>query len=573
MVDTKWKRVIIIVLLLLFIALCIRQRFGFDPTDESYYYALAKRFCQGDRPFIDEWYPSQLFAILLSPFYFVYTLFVPSAEGIILAGRYAYLLIQAVVSVYLFKSFEHKRCNYLLVILYLMCSRQNIPGLSYYNLYLTFCLVAVVAVYNALIKGRPAAMVLAGICVSGATLCMPYFGVVVVAFGIALLLKRRYKELFFMAGSVLCCLALYIAFLLSRGALTEYITALKYVLSNPDYADTSVMRKLLKTLLSIGKVTFMAFPGVIYLLVQLVSMKRKTDPSEIITFDKKDYCVMAVSLLLCILSFGVRKPGAIYIQLTFLSLPVICQKMINAKRTKVKNDDGFLGIIFYVIGLILSLAFWIGSDTGACCLTLGFIVSLIGTALVVFSDETLGVYRKDKKFNYAYVGILVCVILSLSFARLLGPCYRDGNLHELDAVITRGPAKGLYTQEGYATDYDKVMDIVTTLNTDSKFKSEGNNSKILFTRFMPVAYVACNLRNADMTTWRTALTDERLSLYYKVNPQQFPQVVVIFNEDIGEIKGISGGGYMNKDNPLEGELWNEIKNWQSIKMEAGTIYF
>ncbi len=143
----------ILVVFILAILLFFRLKFGFDQTDESYYYALAKRFYQGDIPFIHEWYPSQIFAVLLCPFYGAYSFFVSSSEGIILAGRYVYLGIQVVValySLYIFKDDCFK--SVFITVLYMMCTRQNIAGLSYYNLYMTSCFVICLTIYNYLYR-------------------------------------------------------------------------------------------------------------------------------------------------------------------------------------------------------------------------------------------------------------------------------------------------------------------------------------------------------------------------------------------------------------------------------------
>ena len=55
------------------LVLCFRVHFGVDFTDESHYLALAKRFSQGDRPFREEWFPTQIIGILLLPFFNIYT--------------------------------------------------------------------------------------------------------------------------------------------------------------------------------------------------------------------------------------------------------------------------------------------------------------------------------------------------------------------------------------------------------------------------------------------------------------------------------------------------------------------
>ena len=50
----------------------VRLFFGFDSIDESFQIALPYRVFLGTRPYIDEWHPSQTFALLTRPFFEVY---------------------------------------------------------------------------------------------------------------------------------------------------------------------------------------------------------------------------------------------------------------------------------------------------------------------------------------------------------------------------------------------------------------------------------------------------------------------------------------------------------------------
>ena len=165
--------------------LLYRSFLGFDQTDESYYYALAKRLCQGDRPFVDEWYPSQFSSVLLKPFYKIYTFFVPDGTGIILAGRITYLVLAVLVAVFIFRNI-HKNRKVALVaaLLYLFYARQNVMGLSYYQLYPSFMIVALLLLKKAVEEEKfYVYTAIAGIFVSLAVICMPFLAPFVLAFG------------------------------------------------------------------------------------------------------------------------------------------------------------------------------------------------------------------------------------------------------------------------------------------------------------------------------------------------------------------------------------------------------
>ena len=541
--------------------LFIRLRYGFDPTDESYYYATVKRFWQGDIPFVTDWYPAQFSAVLLLPFYGIYTMLVPSGEGIILAGRYVFLVLQALVALYSLWTFRKEKYALTVTILYLMCSRQNIPGLSYYTLYLSFCFIAVLSVYNYYHEDTKRSLFwgLAGIGVSVATICMPFLAVGVFIFGIYLLCKKQFKETVIFVLSILICAAIYLGFLFSRATLPQYLEGLHYVMTNPDYTDPSKWEKIAKTILSLGKVLVVAVPGFIYLCWQLIYQSVKKESKKLICFTGRDHMVFAVSLILAVICFGVWKAGAVYQQFTFLVLPYIIKAVLNGKDNRKAGT--FTGITFYFVGLILALLFWTGSDTGASCLVMGFLFCVIG-GVIVLSEEI------DIR---TFIMISVLLMVSVTSSRVLGQFYRDAELWKLDTRIEQGPAKGLFTEKSDAEDYACVIKSLDDIS-DYLAVSEGNQKKILFTAFLPWAYLYSDCRNASMTCWRTPLSSERLELYYEINPQQFPDVVFIFNADISETNGLSGGEKMNAYNPQKGSLWEKISSYEHIDTDAGQVY-
>lgn len=535
-----------IIVATLTLGLWVRLKYGFDPTDESYYYALAKRFFQGDRPFIDEWYPSQIYAILLCPFYALYTLFIPSGDGIILAGRYTYLGMQIIVSLFSLFVFRDNRFRAIIItILYMMCSRQNIPGLSYYNLYLTCCFVISIIIYGYLKQGRSSffAFGIIGVCCSVAVLCMPYFAALAIAMAIVLIIKKKKKELWALVISISLCALAYFTFLLSRASLVDYINSIGYVLSNPDYADLSIVKKIIGTVLSIGKICVVCAPGFVYLII---SKNEK----------RNDICFV-ISLLVGGITFGFTTPGAIFIQTAFLALPYMIRIALSGNLDFEKK----IGIFLYFIGYAFAFLFWLGSDTEASCLPLGLLISVIGFVIAI-----------DGKNYKIFTAICILLCVSAISARLVGPCYRDARIWSLGSRIEEGPAKGIYTEESDKEDYNAALELIRQVNIENSIE-KGTEKKILISKFLPWAYLATDCRNASMTPWRSAIADARLQMYYDANPQQFPDIIVVFSENIGETNGLSGGEKMNASNLKEGKLWNKMEaSEEIISSKAGTVY-
>lgn len=545
---------------ILFLLLIFRVRFGFDQSDESHYYALAKRFCNGDIPFIHEWHPSQFSAILLCPFYLFYKHFVPSGDGVILAGRYAYVAIQIIVSLYLLHILKDKKYSWQVVVLYLMCSRQNIPGLSYYNLFLTGCIVAVLSLVHYLKKGEDVIyVVVAGVGISVATICMPFLAIGVAIYTVVSLLHKKYKMLGGFWGAIVLCAVIYIGVLLQLASLSDYLASIKYVVLNPTHTGTS-MAKVIRTLLQIGKSCILGVPGLIYLLIRLkkISIHKEDYP---VVFEAKDDIVFIASLFACgLIPFGaIVKPGNLYINLTVLPIPYILKEMMNFKYHRDKAN--LEGIVLYLTGLFIAFFFWLGSDTNATCLPLGFLISVIGIIMIIEDS-----FSKNNEIAFIVVLILFAIL-----ARLCGPTFRDNYWWKLDTKIEYGPAKELYTEKADAEEYYSVCELLDKCEEQYQ-KEELKNKKILITAFLPWGYLYSDCQNASYTTWTAPLSSSQLEEYYDLHPDRFPDIVLVISDDYGNINGLDGGGKIYPYNPKEGIVWEKIKNWKCVDSGVGKIY-
>lgn len=545
---------------ILFLLLIFRVRFGFDQSDESHYYALAKRFCNGDIPFIHEWHPSQFFAILLCPFYLAYTHFVPSGDGVILAGRYAYIVFQIIVSFYLLHILKDKKYDWQVVVLYLMCSRQNIPGLSYYNLFLTGCIVAALSLVHYLKKGEGVIYVVAaGVGISVATICMPFLAVGVAIFTVVSLTRKKYKMLTAFWLAILICIIIYIGALLQLAPLSAYLSSIKYVILNPTHTGTS-MSKVVRTILQIGKSCILGVPGLIYLSIRLKKMSINKENQPVI-FETKDNIVFIASLFACgLIPFGaIFKPGNLFINATVLAIPYILKEIMNCKYHKdMSNVDG---IVLYLTGLFIAFFFWLGSDTNATCLPLGLLISVVGIIMIIQDS-----FSKNNEMAFIVVLILFAIL-----ARLCGPTFRDNYWWKLDTKIEYGPAKGLYTEKADAEEYYSVCELIDKCEEQYQ-KEELKNKKILITAFLPWGYLYSDCQNASYTTWTAPLSSSLLEEYYDLHPDRFPDIVLVISDDYGNINGLDGGGKIYPYNPKEGIVWEKIKNWKCVDSGVGKIY-
>ena len=125
------------------VVLAVRALYGFCWSDESFYLTFAQRLWNGQKLILDEWHPVQFYSVLFYPILSLYhALF--GNRGIYLFAREVYVAVAWGTALLLFYTLRRKTfplTAFLCAGLYLCYSRGNIWGLSYYNLFLTFCLL------------------------------------------------------------------------------------------------------------------------------------------------------------------------------------------------------------------------------------------------------------------------------------------------------------------------------------------------------------------------------------------------------------------------------------------------
>lgn len=87
--------------LLFWAGLFWKCRYGF-PMDESFYILFCYRFMKGDLPILHEWNPTQISALWLHPFVWVFYKINGSSERVVLTFRYLYTVVWGLSALFLF---------------------------------------------------------------------------------------------------------------------------------------------------------------------------------------------------------------------------------------------------------------------------------------------------------------------------------------------------------------------------------------------------------------------------------------------------------------------------------------
>ena len=220
---------------------------GLGTVDEAFYLTFPHRLFFGDRLLIEEWHVSQFAAPLIYiPFRIYYALF--GTEGIVLAFRYLYLAAQFGVSLFAF--FRLRKYGFAAAagsLLYCHYLVMNCPALSYYTMSLMACTLICLLLFTGSEPKRPFTLIVAGILVGTAVLSEPllavFYFIYVIATIVSLILRKKraplylldLKSFLFITAGVVISAAAFFAFMLSRGSLSEYLSALPNFFTDSEY--------------------------------------------------------------------------------------------------------------------------------------------------------------------------------------------------------------------------------------------------------------------------------------------------------------------------------------------------
>lgn len=579
----KIPNIWIICIWLITILLFFRSFLSFSWADESFYLSTVHRLWQGDRIFVDEWYGTQTYAVLLIPFYTLF-MFIRKGDttGIYLAARLFYLVISCVCALYIYFKLSKYHSNFisfLCAIAYFVYSRGNNYGLSYYSICLSLLLISVVTIYdvkcsNQLIEKQGyKKMLFAGLAMALSVTCNPYMIIPVLAVLIFFILffpMHKYLKavMFFIGGCVLASI-LYFGYVFSRISFSELIDILPYILSDPEHGQGAIFTSFYCVVRAIFNCFYYysrsIFGITLYIIIRVFLTKLFPFASKIGKNEVK--VIILISSVMCAVTFlkGRYIPGYSYLSISLWIAPIIVLFWNCFSKTR---DVIF---VFYFTGIVLAVSWGMASNTGVDATTLGFVVSTIGVFLII------DILIKDSYLSSELIIKGICytaIIASVFITGILKifAVYRDAGILELSSKIDAGPAKGLYTTERHLDEY---YDIYGFIQNELNSYPNGN---FFITAFVPWAYLCTDMRCASYTTWKTTVDNERLEEYYEKNYQKLPDYVLIVNEYYGNCSGsfgeFCGESKGTNDNSLDGFLLNYInkKKVNEIKTKCGVLY-
>ena len=475
-----------------------KAHYGFPARDETFVISLAHRFWQGDLPVFQEWNNSQFSAILMLPFFSLIVKFNGGTEGIVLAFRVLYVILNCCTAVFLYlKTRKYGPASIAAASIFFLFTfgQSMVPN---YNTLGLMCVI----VYSLLLlepgKHLWLSCFLAGIFYAASVLCTPYLSFLYF-FGTLILLisliqhseKHAYGKrawLPFTAGAVL------LAPLQSDS--THTYTGLGPIIN---------MLALCKTLWLGSRISTVVLPLYFILFLEVLKDRRHTSRRRRSVW----LLLNIVFTLLLMIGYGAEADGDYsMIALAPIGFYVI---LIDTHADEMLKKLWISGVL-YIVMINLSSDTIIGASNHAST------VSAIASILLIsaYLSHTSMHLRINPKYLAACLSVL---LICFEVRDKLTVIFRDSAPSELNAEITEGPVKGILTTSEKKTEYDHQLSRIRELNLD-------DGKKVLFFTDQSWMYLSLqNSRYGVYSTWMKPEKEEFLTMlrqYYEEFPDQIP---------------------------------------------------
>lgn len=587
------KKYSIYILFVICALMCIyRALKGFCWSDETFYISTADRFFKGDALIKQEWYRTQMSSVICLPFYALYVLITGSNAGIILYFRALYLILSfttAYIAYRVIKKEYPVAVATVVSVMIMFYAHLNITSLSYYMLSLECLVIALLLIYDYKNTGSKKELVVAGAIFALSVLSLPSFAamyfIVVVVVAI-ILIARRYVKLpreivklideqhlfvilLYSLIGIMIPAILFVIYMITKVSISEIISSVPYILidNEHNYTYGYLIRKFYRSINDVyGR---WAYIGYLLIGVSFVCqkwLKQKNVASIMALGDVILFIVYAYK------SYG--HTGYISTALCMLGLPLYFM-------SNKKNHRMFW--LFGVGGMCLAMTYSISSSDFLYVLSIGHFITGIGcvifaydfiTSTLLCGDDDVSADKMVKKLcKLAALMIALAVVYTccVTIALRMGNVYRDAPMSRLTYKITYGPAKGLYTTDEHLRYYE---DVISTLDEQLGDDTKHN---VLFSKILPWGYMYIDDRCAYPTTWRaTAYNEDQLSAYYETNPDRYPDVIVVLDEEYGSYDAC--GDVEDDHNPNLDEMNDYWKNYirdnnmKKTDVSCGVIY-
>lgn len=510
--------------------------YGFGGSDEAFYLTVPHRLCLGDELFFDEWHLSQLSSFFTLPFVWLYRLVNGSNDGIILAARGVYVLVHSAAA----------------LVLYLRLKKfgtASIPAAIIFMLFTPFdmmcCSYNTIAVDTLVLAGAFACTAdenarishaVSGALFACTVVCCPYFASAYLLYFIAVLICVPLRKSGRIKGEsgiftwrrfglftcgILLIFALFIFFFFRHSGIHQLVSALPGLFTDPEHPSYSfwfMLKHYVYCLVTVHRLMPVLLAVFAVLIIAAAADKKRSMRAALY------FVPTALCTLLCWALFldGLSENNYNAIMFPLVPLGFMAYILLEKKPRA-------LFLSGYVLGVLYSFCVSASSNMGFLVLSMALAVADVPSIIFIglLARQTRAGDRKKSVPVCASALAAVLCLAALAVTVKATHCFWNGSPAELNSRIEKGPARGIITSEELSRDYERVYD-------DLRYYDERPRGGLLvYAQETWCWLILDDYPYSSFSAWLSGIdetTEQRLALYYEINPQKYPRYIYILKD-------------------------------------------
>lgn len=510
----------------LFLGRCF---YSINYYDEPYGISVIWRFFQGGAILAEDWHPSQqMTSWILYPLYLFWYTILGGNDGMILAFRISYVIVQGIITAYCF--FRLKRYRYFALpaaMLFMLSVHNNMTTINYNTIGIGCMMLLMTILFTEENYGR-GTLVFCGILMAVTVLAQPYsvllfflWGITVFAAGI-FAKNRPLPELlkpraFVCAGiGAFLVLLAFLGIVFFRADLTEVMTGVYYNLNDPEHA-MDLSYKVSKYFERFYR--YYKYQILMIFAAAVVNVWKEGRMKNILRAEC--FLLSTAAFLYSLIFHGWISD---YVSIDFISVPMAFLGIAVFAISKKKNARLFFGWI--VPAFLYTFCVQLATDTGILAVSAATIVASAGGVLLIADAWVAEGLSKKWKFVTAAV-LTVCFLLlgGLFIYQRLVFTWWSAPVAECTEIVGRGPAKGIRTTAEDLEWYENALNEIDSLNLKE-------DDHLLIMEHASWLYLYADVPVATYSFWSVG-EENYLDAYYELYPNKRPTVV--YTSDVEDV--------------------------------------
>lgn len=465
----------------------LRLFLGVDLGDEPFYVAMPYRFLLGDRPFIDEWNPTQGAALIEMPFVRLFIHLRGGTDGILLYARHLYFLLSCLLGLAAFRMLRPHldAAPAAAIALIPICFVPlGLPTLSYNTIgYGAFT----IGIFLAL-RGTAAHVAGAGILHGVAALAYPPMAIASAAFaGVRAGTSKENRLKYFAIYSLAAVATVAAVFASYRIGPSDLLLARERLNHGSDPHKSYGLMKLFDILAAFAR--YLLLPGSLAALLSLAAA---------LFAERRGKRALAAGValaglaILCVLSrASVGGIGSHGLLISFAALGAILFRRLDGGADTTPRAL-FFGVWLPSVILAVTMA-WTSTNG---ILNAG--VGVVGAAMVtafLFVRWIGELAAGDPRLARMTPAVPLLLLAALFYFNRT--VFRDGDVTKLTARITEGPFQGLMTHPEKKPYIDELIADITS--------AASSPGKILIYPHFPAGYLVTPRRPLTTSVWNPCM--------------------------------------------------------------------